>query len=145
MPPAATRAVYADYRRVKGRKVHQVVFEIPSELWPEAYAFLGEPNIETSDWYAIAKLRPEVVAEKWKPSPPLHPAAQCALTCQQPSFWQFIREKQNYECDSEEEAATYVRRFLIVNSRADLATNAKARQRWQFLESAYLEWLPRAA
>lgn len=146
--PAATRAVYADYRRVKGRKVHQVVFEIPSELWPQAYAVLGEPNIDTSDWYGIAKLRPEIVVdneEKWQPDGPIHPATECALVCQKPTFWEFIRECQAIVCDNEEDAATYVRRFCHVNTRADLATNDHALQRWQFLQSAYLDWLPKRA
>lgn len=56
MSKAAIDAVYVDYRRVKGRKVHQIIFEVPSERWPEAYRVLGEPTIETSEWFAIAKM-----------------------------------------------------------------------------------------
>lgn len=54
--PLAIEATYVDYRRVKGRKVHQIIFEVASELWPEAYRVLGEPTIETSEWFAIAKM-----------------------------------------------------------------------------------------
>jgi hypothetical protein len=57
MEKLAIDAVYVDYRRVKGRKTHQIVFEVPSEKWPEVYGVLGEPTIETSEWFAIAKMR----------------------------------------------------------------------------------------
>lgn len=56
MDKLAIDAVFVDYRRVKGRKCHQIVFEVPSEKWPEVYRVLGEPTIETSDWFAIARM-----------------------------------------------------------------------------------------
>lgn len=56
MDKLAISATYVDYRRIKGRKVHQIIFEVPSENWPEAYRALGEPTIDTAEWFAIAKM-----------------------------------------------------------------------------------------
>lgn len=56
MDKLAIEATFVDYRRVKGRKVHQIIFEVPSERWPEAYKVLGEPTIDASDWFAIARM-----------------------------------------------------------------------------------------
>lgn len=56
MTKAAIDAVFVDYRRIKGRKVHQIIFEIPSEKWAQAYAVLGEPTIDGSEWFAIAAM-----------------------------------------------------------------------------------------
>jgi len=142
--PTAIRAVYTDYRRVKGRKVHQIVLEIPSELWPQAYAFLGEPTVDGSDWYAIARLN-ETAAEPVEAIEPkerrkladLPTATQAALLCQREAFWRYLREELGYHCNSEPEAADVVRSFCGVASRADLAEN----QRWHRLLSAFLAWM----
>ena len=56
MTAAATNAVYVDYKRIKTRKVHQIVFEVPSETWPDVYKVLGEPDIDGSRWFAVAAM-----------------------------------------------------------------------------------------
>lgn len=146
--PAAIRAVYTDYRRVKGRKVHQITLEIPSELWPQAYAFLGEPTIESSDWYALARLNGAAAEPKETIEPKdkrkltdLPAVQQAALVCQREAFWRFLREERSYTCDNEQHAANCVRHFCAVDSRADLAVNPKALERWHFLLSAFLAWM----
>lgn len=147
--PAVIRAVYADYRRVKGRKVHQVVFELASESWPAAYKVLGEPSIETSEWFAIARLKTEAkpvrsaesVKEKQKFSR-LRPSAQAALLCGKPAFWKFLASP---ECDElyafdEDSAAKCVRSLCQVESRAELdQDNAKA-ELWFSLRDRFTAW-----
>lgn len=144
--PAAIRAVYTDYRRVKGRKIHQVTFEIPSELWPDVYAFLGEPTIENSDWFGIARLNPEPKASKpadqsKRKLSELPAAQQAALTCQREAFWRFLSETRGIGVSSEEEAAEYVRRSCGVKSRSEITNGSLAGDRWNLLLSAFDAWM----
>lgn len=54
---AAFRATYSDWRLIKGRKVVQVVFELPLEAADEAYTALGGmPNPAAEVWCAVARL-----------------------------------------------------------------------------------------
>lgn len=145
---AIIKATFSDYRRVRGRKVGQLVFEVPLEQLHQAIAGLGgEPSIENDTWVAIACLEngKTVIeaAEKWKPEYQ-HPAKSCALLCQKPTFWSFITDRGRL-CENEADAAEYVRHQCGVNTRADFATNPVALRKWQALESAYMNWLPEAA
>lgn len=150
--PAIIKATFSDYRRVRGRKVGQLVFEVPLEQLHDAIAGLGgEPSIENDTWVAIARLEGDgtsviETAEKWKPEYQ-HPAKACALLCQKQTFWEFVAVQTfgKRQCENEADAAEYVRHKCGVNTRADFATNPVALRKWQALESAYLAWLPEAA
>jgi hypothetical protein len=57
MSAAAFRATYSDWRLIKGRKVVQIVFELPLELSGSAYDALGGmPNTAAEVWCGIARL-----------------------------------------------------------------------------------------
>lgn len=57
---AAFRACFTDWRLIKGRKVVQVVLELPIEQADQAYQALGGmPNPAQSAWVAVARLKPE--------------------------------------------------------------------------------------
>ena len=61
--PAAFSASYSDWRIVKGRKVVQIILEVPIEAADHAYNVLGGmPKFGAEQWFAIARLKPE--AEK---------------------------------------------------------------------------------
>ncbi|HEX5242810.1 MAG TPA: hypothetical protein VFW23_06055 [Tepidisphaeraceae bacterium] len=74
---AAFRATYSDWRLIKGRKVVQVVFEIPIEQANLAYQVLdGMPNPAAEVWCAVARLKSDterkvmpVAAANGDPSP----------------------------------------------------------------------------
>jgi hypothetical protein len=56
---AAFSASYSDFRIIKGRKVVQVVLELPLEAAGHAWNVLGgvpDPSKET--WFAVARLDP---------------------------------------------------------------------------------------
>lgn len=58
--PAAFSATYSNWKVIQGRKVVQIVFEVPLEKADEAYQALGGmPDNSVSTWCAIAKLDPE--------------------------------------------------------------------------------------
>jgi hypothetical protein len=56
MSEAAFRAVFSNFKFVKGRGVVQVILEIPVEGYDEAYRVLGIPNDAESKWVAVARL-----------------------------------------------------------------------------------------
>jgi hypothetical protein len=146
--PAAIRGCYSDLKLIRGRKVAIICVEIPIEQAEQFVAAFGIPNAAEETWVALARLdlvngngKPN---DNWKPDE-INIASHCALVCQKPTFWEYIRKARHCHIEGEADAATYVRRFCNVNTRADLATNEKALQRWQFLESAYEDWLGHSA
>lgn len=128
---AAISATYVDYRRIKGRKVHQVIFEVPSEKWSEAYRVLGEPTIETADWFAIAKM---VGAEPEKTKGGKL-AQRAGILCQEGAFKIFCFEKLGR---SDPAQAIYAR--CGITSRAYLDHDDAAARAFQDLISEYDAW-----
>lgn len=58
MDQAAFSASYSDWRVVKGRKVVQIVLEVPLEAANHAYNVLGGmPNPGEEKWFAIARMK----------------------------------------------------------------------------------------
>ena len=58
--PAAFSASYSDWRVIKGRKVIQVVLEVPLEAADHAYNVLGGmPKFGSEQWFAVARLNSE--------------------------------------------------------------------------------------
>lgn len=58
MTAAAFQATYSDWRIIKGRKVVQVVLELPIEKADEAYQVLGGMPIAANEiWCAVARLK----------------------------------------------------------------------------------------
>lgn len=50
---AVIQATYADLKRIKTRKVYQLVFEVPAESIDAVTSRIGFPD---DSWFAIAKL-----------------------------------------------------------------------------------------
>lgn len=149
-PAAAIKASFSDYRRVKGRKVGQLVFEVPLESFQAAIAALGgEPAAVEERWVGIALLDPAVLAEKAAPvSAPkaekrrfdeLPASQQAAMLCNEPRFWRFLLYGYGYRCDGDT-APQFVRDICGVVSRSDLDHSLDARRRWDNLRSEYEAW-----
>lgn len=140
MDKSAIAATFVDYRRIKTRKVHQVIFEVASETWPEVYAALGEPNIESSEWFAIAKMR-GVTPE---PTKGAYWAGQAAMMCNNPDFWRYLPAKGIVDADVQVDAdlaAEVVRRQCCVTSRAHLDHDDEAAKEFRQLKSDFEFWL----
>jgi hypothetical protein len=131
MSKAAISATYVDYRRVKGRKVHQIIFEVPSEKWPEAYGVLGEPTIETSEWFAVAKMNgAEPVQNKGGKL-----AQRAGILCGEGAFKAFCAEKL---CHADPAQAIYER--CGVTSRAHLDHDDQAAKAFHEMTVEYDAW-----
>jgi hypothetical protein len=138
---AALSAVYVDYRRVKTRKVMQIVFEVPIERWPTVYPILGEPDIDNSMWFALARLQ-GVPGEKLKGG---SLAQQAGILCNDGTFIRWAHEhatgEEEFHGMSSEAAAEYIRFHCGVKSRAHLDHDAEAARRFRDLKADYELWL----
>lgn len=131
MDKLAIDAVFVDYRRVKGRKCHQIVFEVPSEKWPEVYRVLGEPTIETSDWFAIARMNG--VAPQEAKGGKL--AQRAGILCNEGGFKTYCREVHRFDDPAQAIYAT-----CGVNSRAHLDHDEDAGRAFLEMVRGYDAW-----
>jgi hypothetical protein len=101
MTDAAIKATFSSYRPVLGRKVLQLIFEVPIEAQEYTFAALGYPVPDQSLWVGIAKLnldaqgapRPAQPAAIEAPEKPPAKLSQIAgITCNEGGFWRFIEE-----------------------------------------------------
>jgi hypothetical protein len=138
--PAALSGTFSDFRIVRGRKVAQILVEIPVERADEALRVLGGiPQPHTERWVAIARLEPDMKADaEPKPRRKLHEmslAQQAALLCNDQAFQQFIVEEYNAA-----DAAAWVRDWCGVKSRADILPDTEAAQHFKQLRDDFYLW-----
>lgn len=137
MDKLALSATYVDYRRVKGRKVHQIIFEVPSEQWPEAYRTLGEPTIESAEWFAIAKMAGAAPQEAKGGKL----AQRAGILCTEGGFRRFLSDRANrLHIMSEDEAKSAIYHICGVSSRAQLDHDREAGSAFLNLVSEYDAW-----
>lgn len=152
MTRAAFQAAFADFKLIKGRKVAQFVFEVPTEGSDAALLALGGvPKPDKECWAAIARIDP-TKAVRLAPEPAsapakerrswneLPPSQQAAIRCGEEAFVKFIAE-QGYVCVDAKDAAYRIREICEVSSRSEIIVGSPAEKRWQFLESSYQAWL----
>ena len=133
--PAAIQGDYVDLRFVKGRKVCQVVIEIPIEAGESFVAAFGTPNPANGVPVALAR-----IAANAKPERKGGKMAQRAgILCNERSFQMFL------DVPDADTAAEAVRRLCRIGSRADLDHDEEAAARFLNLESMYTATLRGAA
>jgi predicted metalloenzyme YecM len=136
---AVTQGTFADFRLIKGRKVCQIVIEVPIEQADQALAALGGlPQPATEAWVAIARLETK---EKVTPLKPDNTklSFEAVMRCREQLFWKYL------DVSNENEAAEAVRRECGVSSRAGLNTNPAAAIAWRLLDGQFLAWKRGAA
>lgn len=137
MGKLAIDAVFVDYRRVKGRKCHQIVFEVPSEKWPEVYAVLGEPTIDGSEWFAIARM----TGVKPQEAKGGKLAQRAGILCNEPAFIRFVAERQGGPVAGTEAAVQFLYEQCGVSSRAHLDHDEDAGRAFHGIEVEYRNWI----
>ena len=158
--PAAFQATFCDWKLIKGRKVVQIVFEVPLEGADEAYRVLdGMPDPGASVWCAIARLNINATGKegdahpqpsephKAQPASQASPAAradnrlvkQACICCKQPVFQLFLRTS-GMPVHNTEEAAVAVRLICSVDSRSKIVPGSPAAIAWDKLYSQYVAW-----
>lgn len=149
--PSAIKATYADYRRIKGRKVLQVILEVPLEQAQMVHKYLGEPSCSDKEiWVGVALLQMDSPQEQQPDGGSVIPCTptdhrlsrQSAWLCEQPLFWKYITERYvpSMEINNTAEAIIYVRGHCEVNSRAEFDTDPEAAKRWRDLHADYVVW-----
>jgi hypothetical protein len=136
---AATQGTFADFRLIKGRKVCQIVIEVPIEQADQALAALGGlPQPATEAWVAIARLETRTRVVPIKPDN-TKLSLEAALRCREPIFQRYLN------VSDENEAAEVVRKACGISSRAGLNTDPEAARRWRTLDGLFLAWKRGAA
>lgn len=153
---AIIQATFSEWRMVKGRKVLQLVCEVPLEAQETVLRALGTPGVETDNWVAIARLNLTAKAEEPaqiehanddmedEPGKPPRPLSQVAgMLCNTPTFQQFIREKSDGwdHRPTSLEAADWLRAVCGIQSRSELNTHPVATERFKKIRADYKAWL----
>ena len=153
---AAISGDFATYRHVQGRKVLQLVIEVPAEIAATVFATLGTPGAGEGIPVALARLhspaepiaKPEAPKER-RPFVELPYSQQAALRCQEPDFARFLQERQgpggicildNAPGAHDDWVASHVRFLCDVKSRADIGKTLLSKNLWTDLEAEYWAW-----
>lgn len=138
---------FCTFRHVQGRKVLQIVIEVPAEAAGSVFAKLGMPGSGEGIPVAVARLqtpsepiaKPEAPKERL-PFTELPYSTQAAIRCGEPDFQRFLKEMHPQRWALEESAPTAVRSLMGVETRAHIARGTEAGKRWQALEAEYYVW-----
>lgn len=148
--PAALRGTFSDFKLIRGRKVAQLVIEVPIEQADAALQALGGiPNPADERWVAVARLQPEA---KQAPAETdeegrrrrfheMNPAAQIAMSCQSPSFREFLRAREGYLHDDAQTCDAWVKAILGIHSKGEVKPGSEAFAKWNELRGNYEVWL----
>jgi len=143
MTQAAITGDFATYRHVQGRKVLQLVIEVPAEAAAQVFATLGMPGSGEGVPVALARLVAPVDAplrigtqKERRPFDSLPLSQQCAMTCRETGFYVFLQEKGMPEPNP----VQYVQLECGVQSRKEIDTNEDAARRWRGLAAEYYAW-----
>jgi hypothetical protein len=138
----AIPATFAKFQQVSGRKVLQLVFEVPIEAAKQAFDLLGYPTPGTESWVAIAPLKHGPEAKPRKQFHELPLPQQAGIKCADIAFQEFLGDMGPIPLEGQdgvEWAAQNVREICGIDSRAELATNPEAAERWRNILREFAE------
>lgn len=129
--PRVLQARYADWRPVKGRKVLQLILEVPLEQQEEALTMLGAPLPDRDLWVAIARLETEGKTE----AKGGRLAQRAGMLCSEGAFQRFL------QADTPERTADRLRYHCGVKSRREFDTDERAARVFADLIVEYENWM----
>jgi hypothetical protein len=118
----------------------EVVWDENEERAPTLADIDHEANEARAEEYGDVQAERLGNAVRGEPWHTLGPVKQAAIRCGEPAFWKFIEEFSQTAIDSADAAARWVRVACGVNSRAALATDAKAAAIWADTDASYIAW-----
>ncbi len=131
----AIKATFAEWRMVKGRKVLQLVMEVPLEKQQEVSDVLGFPMPDRDLWVGIARITEEAAT-----APRGGKLAQRAgILCNEGGFQRFM------DTTNAEDAAEALRQHCGVTSRAHIDNSDGAARKFLDRVGEYELWLRDAA
>lgn len=135
--PAAIQGDFVDLRFVKGRKVCQIIIEIPIEAGASFVAAFGTPNPATTVPVAIARLGGS--QEQERKGGKL--AQKAGILCSEGAFAVFLTEEGVKNCKTADDCKEAIYLVCGVNSRVDLDHDGEAAVKFKELEASYKAWL----
>lgn len=139
--PAAITGDFVDLRFVKGRKVCQIVIEIPIEAGASFVAAFGTPNPASCVPVALARLDASGAAEKKGGKL----AQKAGIICNEGAFAQYLTETQTASASNADECKQAIYTLCGIKSRAELDHNEEAASIFRTLDASYNAWLKVAA
>lgn len=146
--PAAISGDFATYKHIQGRKVLQLVIEVPAEMASAVFAALGTPGSGEGIPVALARLqtapdpiaKPEAQKER-RPFSELPYSQQAAMRCQEPSYEHFLWDSHGLGQEAcLAEVVALVRDECGVSSRSEIIKGTPAGDKWEALEAEYYAW-----
>ena len=138
----AVLATFSDFKIVKGRKVAQLILEVPLEGAQAALVALGGvPQPDSAQWVGIAPVDPDAAqkpAEKRKGG---KLAQRAGILCGEPAFIRFLHERYQVSPSTPENAAGYSRAYCGVESRSELDHNEEAATLFAVITDNYRDWM----
>ena len=157
--PIAIRGTYSDLRLIKGRKVWQMVIEVPSEHGENLVKLFGLPQPDAPSWVAVALLTNSAAVppaageagagggvEATTTSATILPAEAAPATPKARRSFEELPPSQQaaLKCEDKDfqrwlgvrnptDAARYVRQLCDVQSRAQIADSARSMAAWRDL------------
>lgn len=135
----AIQATFADFKVIKGRKVAQLVMEVPLEGANHALQALGGvPQPQSEQWVGIAP-----IAAQERPEPekkPMSLAQKAGMLCQTPLFWDFCVEQCNAAQADTPHATAAVRYLCGVVSRSNIKEGTAAGDKFKAIMADYDAW-----
>lgn len=143
MIDAAFQATFSDFRTVKGRKVCQIILEVPIEQANAALRVLGGvPDPSSAPWVAVARLKEEAAQQPSQPPEKpkrrweeMKPSEQAGIACGDAAFSKFIAAQPGSE-----NTAGRLREILDITSRRDLDHDPHKAVKWSQLYADFLRW-----
>jgi hypothetical protein len=137
--PAAMQADYCDLRFIKGRKVIQVVLELPIEAGAQFVSMFGTPDPSKTIPVGIARIDPTAKPERKGGKL----AQRAGILCNEGGFAQYCLETLGPstfggEMDGKPSEAVYY--LCGIRSRIDLDHNEEAARKFHDLELSYNAW-----
>lgn len=147
---------FCTFRHVQGRKVLQIVIEVPAEAAGAVFGRLGMPGSGEGIPVAVARLqtpsepiaKPEAPKER-RPFSELPYSQQAAMRCQEPDFEHFLWDRTGLGqgavlliegAPDADPIAAHVRHLCGVKSRSEIIKGTPAGDKWEALEAEYYAW-----
>lgn len=155
--PAAILATFSDVKLIKGRKVAQLIFEIPLEQAHSALNVLGMPQTEVDVWCGIAKLKSKpqtqlstastdggAVRESADapPSPKPNPHIKRFMAlANDTGFWNFLRRKYGHVVKDAHDAEVLLKAMCEISSKTQLTDDSPATSYLRSLATEFNAWM----
>lgn len=144
---------FSTFRHVQGRKVLQMIIEVPAEQAASVFSTFGYPGSGNPIPVAVARLVEEQPAAEERrertPFADLPLSQQAALRCAEPDFYKFMSTKFRPDAvipfDPKRDPNTapavhMLRHHLGISSRRDLDLIEEKGKAWLALEAEYYAW-----